>query len=53
MTPLPVGRRGWLTPPVACQYFAGRGEEKAALIFCVTLWLPHLGQTAFASRSYT
>ena len=37
--------------PLGLQYLDGLGEEKAALSFCVTLRLPHLGQTALASRS--
>src|SRR5665647_2978035 len=35
----------------AAQYLSGGGDEYAALSFCSTLWLPHFGHTALASRS--
>ena len=42
----------WATcAPAHGQYLSGRGDENSAVYFCSTSWLPHLGHTAFASRS--
>ena len=46
------GFAGWATcAPAHGQYLSGRGDENSAVYFCATSWLPHLGHTAFASRS--